>query len=93
MTTENFIKLALIPIKFVKDQLIEINKNIEKLANTEKKLYSCSLINFALTEGILKNVILLNMNKSTVKDSSTSLYWLNWHQFREKYDLIISHST
>ena len=76
MTTENFIKLALIPIKFIKDQLIEINKNIEKLANTEKKLYSCSLINFALTEGILKNVILLNMNKSTVKDSSTSLYWL-----------------
>ena len=76
MTTENFIKLALIPIKFIKDQLIEINKNIEKLANTEKKLYSCSLINFALTEGILKNVILLNMNKSTVKDSSTPLYWL-----------------
>ena len=76
MTTENFIKLALIPIKFIKDQLIEINKNIEKLANTEKKLYSCSLINFALTEGILKNVILLNMNKSTVKDSSTSLHWL-----------------
>ena len=33
--TDKLINLALIRNKFIKDQLIEINKNIEKLANTE----------------------------------------------------------
>ena len=36
LTTEKLINLALIRSKFIKDQLIKINKNIEKLVNTEK---------------------------------------------------------
>ena len=36
MKCEKLINLALIGSKFMKEQLIEINKNIEKLANTKK---------------------------------------------------------
>ena len=36
LTTDKLINLALIRSKFIKDQLIKINKNIEKLVNTEK---------------------------------------------------------
>ena len=36
MTTDKLINLALIRRKFIKDQLTEINNNIEKLANTGK---------------------------------------------------------
>ena len=67
MQCDKLINQAFFRSKLIKDQLIENNKNIEKLANTEKNFFSYSLFQFALTEGILENVTLLNINKSTVK--------------------------
>ena len=71
LKTEKLINLALIRSKFIKDQLHETNKNI-KTCKYNKNFFSYTLIDFALTEGILENVVLFNMNISTVKDSNNT---------------------
>ena len=49
------------------------------------------MFDFAQTEGILDNVMQLNINESNVKDAkySSVLFQVNWHQFPEKSNLII----
>ena len=44
--TEKLINLVLTRSKFIKDQLIEINKNIEKLGNTQKNCLAKVFLNF-----------------------------------------------
>ena len=70
--TEELINLALIQSKSIKYKLLEINKNIKKTCKYRKNFFSYRLLDFALNEDILENVILLNMNKSTVIDSNYS---------------------
>ena len=61
--------MALIGSKFIKDQQLQINKIIKKTHEYGKAFISYSLFHFALTEDIHENVVLLNINKSTVKSS------------------------
>ena len=62
--------MALIWNKFIKDQLLKINKIIKKTDEYGKGFISYSLFHFPLAEDIHENVLLLNINKSTVKSSN-----------------------